>query len=308
MDLERSIAALNDRLAAGRACAPPPPRGTGPVVFIVGCARSGSTLLLQWLASSGAFCYPTNIISRFPSDPYVGALVQRVLHDFDHRGEVFTDRSRPIGFRSTLGRAQGATEPHDFGYFWRTRFAFGDTQAELMREPDDALLGSITADLRAMQAVFDRPLVMKAMQMNWRLDLLERIVPGCFFLHTDRDPLDNALSLLQARREFFGDDRQWYSFRPAEYARIAGLPPFEQALAQVHYTDRAVERQTAAMSPGRVMRVEYAELCHRPGALFQRIMDLIGMKAAYQGPDSFPFRTSEDRALREKAAAYLSTL
>lgn len=278
------------------------------MVFIVGCARSGSTLLLQWLAASGVFCYPSNIISRFPADPYTGALVQRVLHDFDHRGEVFPDRSRPASFRSKLGRAQGATEPHDFGYFWRSRFTFGTTQAELAQVPDDDRLRSAAMDLRAMQAVFDRPLVMKAMQMNWHLHLLDRMVPGCFFLHTERDPVDNALSLLQARREYFGDERQWYSFRPAEYDRIATLPPFEQALAQVHYTDRAIELQARTLGPGRSLRVGYAELCNGPAMLFQRIMALIGMNTDYNGPASFPFRSSADPDLRARAAAFLPML
>ena len=33
-----------------------------PVVLIVGCARAGSTLLLQFLANSGKFGYPSNFL------------------------------------------------------------------------------------------------------------------------------------------------------------------------------------------------------------------------------------------------------
>ena len=36
-----------------------------PIILILGCARSESTLLLQLLAESGAFAYPTNFLSRF---------------------------------------------------------------------------------------------------------------------------------------------------------------------------------------------------------------------------------------------------
>ena len=36
-----------------------------PILFIMGAHRSGTTLFLQWLASTGVFCYQTNIISRF---------------------------------------------------------------------------------------------------------------------------------------------------------------------------------------------------------------------------------------------------
>ena len=36
-----------------------------PTVFIVGNPRSGTTLLYQWLAATGLFAYPSNIMSRF---------------------------------------------------------------------------------------------------------------------------------------------------------------------------------------------------------------------------------------------------
>jgi hypothetical protein len=46
-----------------------------PVVFIVGVARSGSTLLYQYFAQSSFFSYPSNIISRFYKAPYIGSLI-----------------------------------------------------------------------------------------------------------------------------------------------------------------------------------------------------------------------------------------
>ena len=35
------------------------------VVLVVGGPRSGSTVMMQWLASSGVFAYPSNLLSRF---------------------------------------------------------------------------------------------------------------------------------------------------------------------------------------------------------------------------------------------------
>src|SRR5690554_2255771 len=55
------------------------------VFFIVGCARSGSTLLYQYLAKTNLFAYPTNLVSRFFYAPYVGARIQQLLLDNDSK-------------------------------------------------------------------------------------------------------------------------------------------------------------------------------------------------------------------------------
>ena len=306
--LEAALKALNERLAQGRSCSAANPGSDLPMVFIVGCARSGSTLLLQWLASTGLFCYPTNIISRFYADPYVGGLVHRVLHDLDDRGEVFPERREGSTFRSVLGRAKGAVEPHDFGYFWRHHFAFGATQAELQHRPDAAGEQRLVEDLRGLRAVFGRPLVMKALQMDWHLDILARLFPEAVFLHTERDPHDNALSLLKARRDYFGDEQHWYSFKPAEHAGIKDLPPMEQCLAQVHLTNAAVRASLARCEGARILKAGYEELCRTPAMLFDRLIGELGMEAPYQGPEHFPYSTDEDPDARGRSERFLATL
>lgn len=303
-ELENVLRTLNDRLRSGDRQAHPP---SGlPQVFILGCARSGSTLLLQWLAASGRFCYPTNILSRFYGDPYVGALVHRALFELDENGEIFPERPEQVSaFRSMLGRAKGAAEPHDFGYFWRSYFRFGATQADLLERPSTEMLHQLRSDLEGVRAVFRKPMVMKAMQMNWQLDLLVPLFPDALFLFNQRDEVDNARSLLEARRAFANDEGKWFSFKPAEHARIAELPPFDQTLAQVRCTNRAIERQLQRLPQARVLRVDYQDLCERPAELFARIAGALGMDAAYDGPSSFPFKSGGTAEERARAAEVL---
>lgn len=302
--LEQVLQALNRRLREG-------PQGLHapnplPQVFILGCARSGSTLLLQWLAASGRFCYPTNIMSRFYGDPYVGALAHRALLDLDVKGEIFPERPRSVtGFRSTLGRAQGPAEPHDMGYFWKSYFRFGATQADLVEVPSAEELARLKSDLDGVRNVFGAPMVMKALQMNWQLDILTRLFPEALYLVTERDVFDNARSLLEARRTFFQDDGRWFSFKPAEHAAIAALPPFEQTLAQVHCTNRAVKEQLDRSPGSKVLHVAYRELCEAPERLFTRIAEALSMDPVYNGPASFPYSTGGSAEERRSAEAFL---
>ena len=50
-----------------------------PIIFIMGALRSGTTLLMQWLANTGIVAYPTNLLSRFYKAPILGAKIQLML-------------------------------------------------------------------------------------------------------------------------------------------------------------------------------------------------------------------------------------
>ena len=100
-----------------------------PLVFIVGCGRSGTTLMMQWLANSSLFAYPSNLISRFYEAPYLGAKIQQLLLDpaYNFNDEI-CDFSVDFDFNSKLGKTRGALAPNEFWYFWRRFFNFGEIQ------------------------------------------------------------------------------------------------------------------------------------------------------------------------------------
>jgi len=87
--LEDALSEMCDLLAPGEEiaeagiCAP-----QQPVLFVIGAPRSGTTLSTQILANSGAFGYPTNLLSRFYAAPYIGTLVQKLATDpgYDFKG------------------------------------------------------------------------------------------------------------------------------------------------------------------------------------------------------------------------------
>src|SRR5690554_4423241 len=94
-----------------------------PIILIMGCPRSGSTLLLQWLASSGLFSYPSNLIARFYKNPYLGIRAQQALLDFDPLNQLDFKETK-FDFSSSLGKTKGALGPSEYWYYWRTFFKF----------------------------------------------------------------------------------------------------------------------------------------------------------------------------------------
>ena len=244
-----------------------------PVILIVGCGRSGSTLMLQWLAHTGRFAYPTNLLSRFYAAPYIGAKIQQMLTDpqFNFRNE-FADFHNEIQFSSMLGKTQGTFAPNEFWYFWRRFFPYEEIQyldAEALRKTNKSKFAS---ELAAIESVFDKPLALKGLIINWNIPFLSSILDKVLFIHITRHPLYNAQSLLEARTSFFGSWRQWYSFKPIEYENLKDLDPYEQVAAQVYFTNRAIEKGLAQIDNSRWIKVSYEEFCKAPAELFNQIL------------------------------------
>ncbi|MFT5232592.1 MAG: hypothetical protein ACI9UQ_000614 [Candidatus Krumholzibacteriia bacterium] len=269
---------------------------TLPTVFLVGCARSGTSLALQWLSSLGQFSWPTNFISRFYAAPWVGERVQQMLTnpDYDFRGELTLDRpSDPDPFVSHLGKTHGLLAPNEFWYWWR-RFLPEAASSHYLSDDQLAQIDSprLCAELAAWQAVTHKPLAMKALIMNWNLPWLAEAVPGSVFIHITRDRFMNTQSLLEARRDFHGTAETWYSFRPPQYDQLKDLAPVEQVAGQIHHTESAVTAGLARIAPERQLTLAYEDLCANPLQVYEEIRKMMAtqgcpLPASYEGPESF---------------------
>jgi len=267
-----------------------------PVIIIVGNARSGTTLALQWLASTKYFSYPSNILARFYGNPFFGALVQKALIDEDLEGQIGFPKT--FDFTSKLGKTGGALAPSEFWYFWRRFFEFG----ELQQLDDDTLqktdTGPFLRGLAGIEAAFDKPLVLKGMIMNWHIPFLDKILDKVIFLNMERDRFFTAQSLYGARNRFFGDTKKWYSFKPAEYSQLASRPPLEQIAGQIHFTNKAVRTGLNKVSENRKLTVSYEELCKSPRTIYKNIQEklvLQGCEISDIAPENAqPFPVSKE--------------
>jgi len=273
-----------------------------PVVLIVGCARSGTTLLLQWLAGSGYFSYPTNMISRFYAAPYIGAKIQLMLTKYDFNKEIF-DFKEEVPFSSILGKTKGALAPNEFWYFWRRFFHYGDIQ--YLKEEDLRLVDSqrFLTELAAIESVFDKPLALKAMIINWNIPFVSSILDKALFIYVKRMPFYNIQSLLEARMKFYGNLNAWYSFKPPEYSGLKECDPFEQVSGQVYYTNRAIEEGLGQIDDSRWMEINYENFCVEPERAFQQIVEKLSgqgyiLERSYNGPKRFK-STNNARPFKE---------
>jgi hypothetical protein len=228
--------------------------------------------MMQWLAKTGRFAYPTNLLSRFYGAPYVGAKIQQLLTapEYNFNDEIL-DFSGEISFSSDLGKTRGALAPNEFWYFWRRFFPIiepGYLDEEDLERADGR---KFVAELAAIESVFDKPLAMKGLLLELNITFLSSLFDKVLFLFVRRHPFYNIQSLLEARLRYYGDRRAWYSIKPREYDRLRDLEPIEQMAGQVFFTDCAIEQDLGRIGAARGLAVDYEEFCRRPAQVFEKI-------------------------------------
>jgi len=244
-----------------------------PIIFIVGAHRSGSTLMMQWLANLGLFSYPSNLLSRFYHAPIIGAKLQLLLADeqYNYRDEL-KDFTSTIDFSSDNGKTKGALAPNEFWYFWRRFLPFSEldylSTEQLLKVSDTKTL---IAELSGMMNVFQKPMALKAMILNYNIDFLDQLFENAIFIHTRRDPLTNIESALKARERQLGSIDEWYSFKIPEYDELRKLNPFEQVAGQIFYINKSVEAGLAKVPEHKKITVQYESFCENPVEIYDEI-------------------------------------
>lgn len=274
-----------------------PHEPTHPIILIVGAPRSGTTLLMQWLAGTGQVCYPSNLLSRFYAAPYLGARIQQLIADarFNYKDELAGASTYDIPFTSQLGKTKGVLQPNEFWYFWR-RF-IPNVHPEWITPEQEALIDAagFRRGIAHIQHAFGKPFAAKGLILQYNLMALRRALGKVLFIHIVRDPIRATHSLLKARLAFHGDEGAWYSVKPPEFEELKQLEPAEQVAGQVICTQASIERQFVELPADHHLTVKLDAFWRDPAALYRRIgerLDALGgtWDANYNGPREFEVR------------------
>jgi hypothetical protein len=244
-----------------------------PLIFIMGAHRSGTTLIMQWLANMENFAYPTNMMSRFYEAPIMASKIQMLLTDeqYNYRNEI-RDFNSDIDFNSENGKTKGALAPNEFWYFWRRFLPFKEldylSTDELLEQVD---IDTFKAEFAGMTDVFQKPFALKAMIMNYNIDFLDKLFPEAIFIHVKRNPLTNIESALKAREHQLGSIDKWYSFKIPEYYELIKRNPYEQVAGQIYHINKAVESGLDKVAEQKKMTLQYEDFCTDPKAVFKEL-------------------------------------
>lgn len=245
-----------------------------PIGFIVGNARSGTTLLTQWLASLKIFSYPTNFLTRFAYAPYIGAMIQKMIFDnkYDFHGD-FSDIQSGLNFNSDLGKSKGALAVNEFQHFFRNYVKDIDSgylDNEALKLVDFA---GMKKGLASIESVFNKPFITKAAILKYNINILSKEFKNSFFYYIKREPIFNMQSLLLARHRYYRSDKIWYGSKPKEYDSLKDMDIYHQIAGQVYFSNKHIQKELKKIHSKKYILIEYEKFCSEPEDYYQQICD-----------------------------------
>ena len=259
--LERALLAINESLAPYE---PDAPDDLAPLpnLFVIGLPRSGTTLTHQVLAWALDVGYVSNLMARFWLAPHAGAILSRAVLGTERDGS----------FASKYGKSTGLAGGHEFAYFWQHWLGIHEVDDLLDFSGDGrADWAGAGAAVRRVLAAFEKPLLFKTNYAAQFLPGFARTFPMPLFVHVRRDPLDVALSILEARRRYYDDVSTWWGTYPPEYEELAARPFAQQIAGQVVGLSRAYAAQVGKVPAELTVEADYRDLCDDPVSVVERI-------------------------------------
>jgi len=264
-----------------------------PLIFVLGLPRSGTTFTSQLLAYGFNAGFINNFAARFWLSPVTGIKLANVL---------LKDKENS-GFKSNYATTEELSDIHEFGYFWRHWLKLEKMSdfktTELL--PDNIDWNGLKRTLANMQAQFNKPMVMKNLFGACYFQEMMQALKKVIYVYVERDPVDNAISILDARKKFYDDPNTWWSTLPPNYEQLLELNYWEQIAGQVYslkkYYDESINNSTFK---NQVIRVNYCDLAKHP----DKLLDEVNQKAEnlwgsaigeYTLPQSFEPKTYMDR-------------
>lgn len=241
----------------------------GPVFFIVGAPRSGTTVLLQTILNHFELGYINNLIAKYWEAPVIGAAFFRTLSNSKPALSYYSDG----GFTSEI------LGPHEFGYFWKRFFHYGETH-QLSREQQKQInVETLNREIAGLEKVLGKPLIFKnPAALSLQIEFLGNQIPNSYFIYIKRDPFYIAQSLYLKRIEKFNDPEIWYSVKPAMYPKLIKESPSCQIAGQVYYTIEKIEKDLTNLSTSRFTTISYEAFCEKPGQSLDSCRELVNFR------------------------------
>jgi len=257
-------------------------------VFIIGIPRSGTTLLCQVANHALATCYFTNLASRLRVQGIRRPPV--VFSAWLAKSFKLTDR-RQETFQSDYGMTRGWGNPTDNVMIWQHWFPNHPMCAGEL-PPDDQR--AVYQAVAGTERVFGRPFVDKCTHSSLRIPALAEVFPTALLILCIRNPLAIAQSLYVGWTRSGRPPDKWGAARPEEFEDLKHKSVVERVCGLVYYLQQNIAQGLAAVSPERILSVDYRNVCLDPQRQVSEIADFMNRHGAPTKqirpvPTRFPF-------------------
>ncbi|MBO6712785.1 MAG: sulfotransferase [Balneola sp.] len=249
-----------------------------PPIFILGAPRSGTTLFYQSLVLEFDFAYLSNLHCKLFGAPYLAEKIS------DYRSKY---QQNPT-FKSRFGSTKNWFSPSECGEYWY-RFFRRSPQFVSLADAEGQELINLKTSYYALQNAANKPVVFKNLLSVLRLEPILEVFPDALFLYVRRNEVENAHSILAARKALYNDYDKWFSLQPPSVSKISLLSPEKQAVEQIREVHSLIKKSLKGKEK-QLFELDYEAFCNNP----ELIMDNVSSFLSQNG-----FRHSRSSTIKE---------
>lgn len=249
---------------------------SNPPVFLVGAARSGTTLLYKSLCLHPSTAYISNWVRRFPAAPQLAVLnrLPAAVPALRRKGWFRGDNAYVYGERRSI--IERMTPAPVEGETLFARCGITKDPVEVPPPVDSSIVSLRRAFGSVARWSGGRILVNKRIANSWRIPLLVTAFPDARFVNLVRDGRAVASSL--ARVDWWEDGEIWWlGSTPREWSGSGGDPVELCARNWVMEVD-ATERGLQHVPADNILSITYEDLIAEPTTMLRDVAAFAGLE------------------------------
>lgn len=267
-----------------------------PPIFIIGPARSGTTLVYQALCRALRVCYFNNAMLRWGEFP---VLISRLAAGFGACTPT-------ANFDSKYAKTQGWSAPNQGVEIWDRWFprqGQSSSRAHLSRRETSRLRSVVGA----METIFKCPFLNKWQGHGAHLRQLDRVFPRAVFIRIHRDLIDTVQSNYRGRVDLLGDPTRNFTRVTRSYGSQVGRSPIQQICSYIAAYERDVDDDEGQIGPHRFLSLTYEEFCQSPMKTARQVISwygkVTGMQMSIRAPLPDSFSPSRGKKVDDEVLA-----
>jgi len=233
-----------------------------PPIFVVGPARSGTTLVFQYMAYALRLCYVSNLTAFFMGCP---ALASRAT-------ACFGGCDAPEQFSSYYARTRGWRSPHQGHPIWSQWFPMG-TQGEAAQHWTNKQRRHLVGLVAAIENAYRSPFIAKWQGFAVDLQSVQCAFPQAVYIRVRRDFLQTAQSVLRGRYQLLGSPHKTFTRLPQGHDQLFSDNYIEHVAGYVLSMEEKMDRDAAMIGKERFFELTYDQFCRAPGNHVDRIRE-----------------------------------
>ncbi len=237
-----------------------------PVIFLIGCPRSGTTFLYQYITHFLDVAFINNFMNLSRENPVFGFYLSDKIH-----------RSKPHGsFESEFGDTSGSglRAPNEslFWYKWLPKNKHYLEPSGLGRIQKKEIRDVVSSFVN----IAEKPLVFKNLSFSLRLKLIKDLFPSSKIIYIKRDPVYIAQSIFLARKKLSIPPNTIWSIKPQNYPEIELMNELDLIANQVYSIEKQINSDMALFDKDKTMILKYEEFDPHSGKFIDTLSSFIG--------------------------------